>query len=188
MWWEGSGVGGCGGGGGDARRSRRWLLVLCGDGSDSKMLLPGKTVSWEHLFRPVATQHISWDVRFTHRNELLHDPLEPSHPQIASWELISTLRNERRPRLKSLSALPPSDHPPQWKGRNSLKKVNGGSNLYFFNLLFFIFIFYFLFFTFRDQREEKRCEAGDFSLSEGAGEMSGLTRIKPFCGLLRWES
>ena len=57
----GTGFGGwVGGGGGDARRSRRWLLVLCGDGSDSKTILPPKTVSWEHLFRPVATQHDSW--------------------------------------------------------------------------------------------------------------------------------
>ena len=102
----GGGVGGGGGGGGgDARRSRRWLLVLCGDGSDSNQLLPPKTVSWENLFRPVATQHISWEVLFTHRNELLDDPLEPSHPQNTSWELVSTLRNEQRPRLKSLSAL-----------------------------------------------------------------------------------
>ena len=119
---SGSGAGGCGGAGGNVRRSRRWLLVLCGDGSDSKKLLPPKTVSWEHLFRPVATQHISWDVLFTHRNELLHDPLEPLHPQIASWELVSTLHNERRPRLKSLSALPPLDHPPQWKGSHSFKR------------------------------------------------------------------
>ena len=28
--------GGVGGGRGDARRSHRWLLVSCGDGSDSK--------------------------------------------------------------------------------------------------------------------------------------------------------
>ena len=58
-----------------------WLLVLCVDGSDSKKRVPPKTVSWEHLFRPVATQHNSWEVLFTHRNELLHDPQEPSHPQ-----------------------------------------------------------------------------------------------------------
>ena len=69
------GVGGCGGGGGDARRSRRWLLVLCSDGSDSKKVSPTKTVSWGYLFRPVATQLLSWDVLLTHRNELLHDPL-----------------------------------------------------------------------------------------------------------------
>ena len=104
----GGGVGGGGGGVGDARKSRRWLLVLCGDGSDSEKLLPSKTVSWEHLFRPVATQQISWEVLFTHRNEPLHDPLEPSHPQNASQELFFTVRNERRPRLESLSALPPS--------------------------------------------------------------------------------
>ena len=118
----GGGVGGGGGGGGsDARRSRRWLLLLCGDGSDPNKFLPPKTVSWAHLFRPVATQDISREVVFTHRNELLHDPLEPSHPQNASWELVSTVRNERHPRLKSLSALPPSDRPPRWKGRNCLK-------------------------------------------------------------------
>ena len=61
-WGAGGGVGGGGGGtggGGDARRSHRWLLVLCGDGSDSKKLSPPKTVSREHLFRPIATQHIS---------------------------------------------------------------------------------------------------------------------------------
>ena len=46
----GAGFGGGVGGGGGNRRSRRWLLVLCGDGSDSKKLLPPKTVSWEHLF------------------------------------------------------------------------------------------------------------------------------------------
>ena len=102
-------VAGGGGGGGDARRSRRWLIVLCGDGGDSKKLLPPKTVSWEHLFRPVATQHISWEVLFTHRNELLLDSLEPSHPQNASRELFFTVGNERPPRLESLSALPPSD-------------------------------------------------------------------------------
>ena len=102
---RGAGRGVGGDGGGDARRSRRWLLVLCGDGSDSKKLLPPKTVSWDHHFRPVATQYISWEVLFTHRNELLHDPLEPSHAQGASWELVSTLRNEQRPRLESLSAL-----------------------------------------------------------------------------------
>ena len=50
----GGGVGGGrGGGGGGDPRSRRLLLVLCGDGSNSKMLLPAKTVSWEHLVRPV---------------------------------------------------------------------------------------------------------------------------------------
>ena len=114
------GSGGSGGGGGDARRSRRWFLVLCGGGSDSKKPLPPKTVSWEHLFRPVATQQISWKVLFTYHNELLHEPLEPSHPQNASWELFSTFRNERRPRLQSLSALPPPDRPPQWKGWNFL--------------------------------------------------------------------
>ena len=80
--------GGRGGGGGDAR-SRRLLLILCGDGSNSKMLLPAKSASWEHLFRPVATQHISWEVVFTHHNELLHDSLEPSHPQNVSWSLVS---------------------------------------------------------------------------------------------------
>ena len=90
----GGGVGGCGGGGGDTRSSRRWFLVRCSDGSDSKKVTPPKTVSWESLFRPVATQLLSWDVLFTHRNELLHDPLEPSHLQNVSWELISTLRNE----------------------------------------------------------------------------------------------
>ena len=52
---SGGGGGAGGGGGGDARRSRRRLLVLCGDGSDSKKLLPPKTVSWKHLVRPVAT-------------------------------------------------------------------------------------------------------------------------------------
>ena len=103
----GDGGGGGGGGGGDAGRSCRWLLVLCGDGSDSKWLLTPKTVSWELLFRPIATQNISWDALFTHRNELLHDPLEPLHPQNASWELVSTIRNERCQRLASLSALPP---------------------------------------------------------------------------------
>ena len=117
----GVGGGGCGGGGSDARRSRRWLLLLCGDGSDPNKFLPPKTVSWEHLFRPVATQNISWEVLFTYGNELLHDPREPSLRQNASWELFSTLRNERRPRLKSLSALPPSDRPARWKGRNLLK-------------------------------------------------------------------
>ena len=80
----GSGGGEVGGGGGDARRSRRWLLVLCGDGSDSKKLLQPNTGSWEHLFRPVATQHVSWEVLFTLRNELLHNPLEPLYPQNAS--------------------------------------------------------------------------------------------------------
>ena len=56
------------------------VVVACfgGDGSDSKKLLPPKTVLWEHLFRPVATQHNSWEVLFTHHNELLHDPQEPS--------------------------------------------------------------------------------------------------------------
>ena len=78
---------GRGGGGGGDTRSRRLLLVLCGKGSNSKMLLPAKSVSWEHLFRPVATKHISWEVIFTHRNELLHDSLEPSHPH--TWELVS---------------------------------------------------------------------------------------------------
>ena len=46
----GGGIGGGGGGGGvggDARISRRWLLVLCGDGSDSEKLLPAKIASWE---------------------------------------------------------------------------------------------------------------------------------------------
>ena len=61
--------GGGGGGGGDARTSRRWLLVLCGDGSDWKNLLSPKTVSWENRFRLLATQHISWEVPPTHRNE-----------------------------------------------------------------------------------------------------------------------
>ena len=117
-WGARRGVGGGGGGGGGggrgvARRSRRWLLLLCGDGRDSKKLLPPKTVSWEHLFRPVAIPNIAWDVLFIHRNELLHEPLEPLHPQNASWEVFSTLRNERRPRSESLSALPPSDCPPQ---------------------------------------------------------------------------
>ena len=46
LWGSGgSGGGGRGGVGGDARRSRRWLLVLCGDGSDSEKLLPAKTAS-----------------------------------------------------------------------------------------------------------------------------------------------
>ena len=119
----GGGVGSGGGGGSDARGSRRWLLLLCGDGSDPNKFLPPKTVSWDHLFRPVATQNISWEVLFTHRNQLLHDPREPSLRQNASWELFSTLRNERRPRLKSFSALPPSDRPPQRKGRNFLKSL-----------------------------------------------------------------
>ena len=100
-----------GGGGGDARGCRR----LGGDGSNSKKLLPPKTVSWEHLFRPVATQHISWEVLCTPRSKLLHDPREPLHPQNASWELIFTVRNERRPRLESLFVLPPSDRPPNGK-------------------------------------------------------------------------
>ena len=65
-------------------------------GATRKKLSPPKTVSWEHLFLPVATQYISWEVRFTHRNE-------------------------RRPRLKSISVLAPSGLPPQWKGRNFLK-------------------------------------------------------------------
>ena len=65
-------------------------------GATRKKFSPPKTVSWEHLFLPVATQYISWEVRFTHRNE-------------------------RRPRLKSISALAPSGLPPQWKGRNFLK-------------------------------------------------------------------
>ena len=108
---------------------------LCGDGSDSINLLPPKT---EHLFRPVATQHISWEVIFTHRNELLHEPLERSHPQNTSWELVSPLCNERRPRLKSLSALPPPDRPPQWNGWNFLK-IHGRSNLIFFHFLIFYF-------------------------------------------------
>ena len=53
-----------------AGTGRRWwdwwwrLLVWCGDGSDSKKRLPPKTVSWAHLFRLVATQHISWEVVF----------------------------------------------------------------------------------------------------------------------------
>ena len=64
------------------------MLVLCGDGSDSKKLLPRETVSWRHLFRPVATQHISWEVLFTHGNELLRDPKEPSQAQNASCELF----------------------------------------------------------------------------------------------------
>ena len=51
-------------------------------------------------------------------NELVHDPREPSLRQKASWELFSALRNERCPRLESLSPLPPSDFPPQWKGWN----------------------------------------------------------------------
>ena len=38
-------------------RSRRWLLFLCGNGSDLEKLLPAKTVSLQYLFRPVATQH-----------------------------------------------------------------------------------------------------------------------------------
>ena len=53
--------GGIGGGGG---AWWWWLLVWCGDGSDSKKRLPPKTVSWENLFRPVATQDISWEVLF----------------------------------------------------------------------------------------------------------------------------
>ena len=85
-------------------------------GATRKKFLPPKMVSWGHLFRPIATQHISWEVVFTHRNELLHDPREPSLRQNAPWELFSTPRKERRPRLKSLSALPPLDRPLQWKG------------------------------------------------------------------------
>ena len=44
------GTGGGVGGGGGNRRSRRWLLVLYGDGSDSKKHCPPKTVSWSQLF------------------------------------------------------------------------------------------------------------------------------------------
>ena len=110
---SGGGGGGVGGSGGDVRRSRRLLLVLCGDGSDSKKLLPPKMVSWEYLLRPVASQHISWDVLFTHCNEFVPDSLELSHPQNASWELFFTVRNEQRPRLESLSSLTSSNRPPQ---------------------------------------------------------------------------
>ena len=65
------------------------------------MLLPSKTISWEHLFSPVATQHISWEALFAHRNELLHDRLEPLHLLTASWELVSTLRNKQHPPLEN---------------------------------------------------------------------------------------
>ena len=50
-------------------------------GATQKSVYHQKTVSWEHFFRLVATQHNSWEVYFTHRSELLHDPQEPSHPQ-----------------------------------------------------------------------------------------------------------
>ena len=106
------GAGGGGGGGGagdDASSSGRWSLVVCGEGSDSKNRLPAKTVSWEHFFRHVATQHFSWQVLFTHHNELLHDPSERLHPQNALWELVSTVRNERRPRSESLARRQPHD-------------------------------------------------------------------------------
>ena len=69
-----TGFGGGVGGGGDARRSRRLFLVLFGDGSGSKKLLPPKTVSWEHLFRTVATQHISWEVLLTYLNGIPNEP------------------------------------------------------------------------------------------------------------------
>ena len=88
----GRGVGGGDGGAGDnASRSRCSLLVVCGEGSDSKEPLPAKLLSWEHFFRLVATQPISWQVLFTHRNELLHDPLEQLHLQNASSELFFSI-------------------------------------------------------------------------------------------------
>ena len=43
---------------------------------------------YHHLFQPVATQHISWEVLFTHGNELLRDPQEPSHVQNDSWDFF----------------------------------------------------------------------------------------------------
>ena len=69
------------------------------------MFFPPKTVSWEQLSGTVATQHDSWEVRFAHRNQLLHDPRGPSRPQKASWELASTHCNKQSP----LPALPPMD-------------------------------------------------------------------------------
>ena len=78
------------------------------------MLLPSKTVAWEHLFSPVATQHIPWEALFTHHNKLLHDRLEPLHTRFhSSQRATPTIR-------KSLSALPPSDRSSQWKGWNFL--------------------------------------------------------------------
>ena len=114
------------------------MLVLCGNGRDSKKLLPPKTLSWEHLLRPIASQNISCEVHFAHRNKLLHDPLEPLHLQNSSWELVSTICNEVCQPLESLSALPPLDLPPQWKEWNFLKN-QGRSNL----IVFYFLIFYF---------------------------------------------
>ena len=89
-----------------------WLLVLCGDGSDSKNRVPPKTVSCEHLFRPLATQHNSWEVVFTHRNELLHDPQEPSHPQRFMGDLFHHSKRAT-PTIRITCCDPPSDRPPQ---------------------------------------------------------------------------
>ena len=114
------------------------MRVLCHNGSDSKKLLPPKTVSWKHLFRPIATEDISWDVHFAHRNKLLHDPLELLHLQNASWELVSTICNELCQPLDLLLALPAFDCPPQWKEWNFLKN-QGGSNLIVFYFLNFYF-------------------------------------------------
>ena len=57
--------------------------------------------------------------------------LDPLPPNIFHGTSFFTHRNERRPRLKSLSALPPPDCPPKWK-RGTFLKIHGGSNLIVF--------------------------------------------------------
>ena len=70
------------------------------------------------IFLDLLPPNIFPDVLFSHHNELLPGPLELSRPQNVSWKLSFTVLNKRLARLESLFALPPSDHPPQWKARN----------------------------------------------------------------------
>ena len=107
---SGSGVGGCGGGGGDERKSRRWLLVLCGDvmGATRKSFYHQKrfhgsifldplppNIFHGRSFLPIATSS-----SVAHWNRCTCKTLHGSRT-----ELVSTLCNEQRPQLISLSVL-----------------------------------------------------------------------------------
>ena len=44
----------------------------------------------------VATQHVSWEVVFTHRNELVQDSWEPWRLRNTSWERFFEVMNDKK--------------------------------------------------------------------------------------------